>query len=504
MKPSRLACAILVLLILTNLPYLIALLMSGDGYVFSGFLINPLDGNSYLAKMYQGWEGSWRFHLPYTAEDSSPGGYLFLFYLFLGHVGRFLNLPLIEVYHGARILAGIGLWLALARFIQAYIPQADLQWKAFWLAATGSGLGWVAVLAGQFTSDFWVAEAYPFLSCYTNPHFPLALALILLLMVPGRQVPRGARLLIDLAMALCLAILLPFGFVIVMMLLTLRAALQYLHHVPVDWGRFLATGIGGGGMALYQLWLVQSDPMLRAWNLQNQTGSPPLWDFLISFSPVLVIAILGYVKEKDAWRETNTALLAGWLLGAAILIYLPVNLQRRFLLGYYLPAAVAAILFLGNWWSGKQLQRAWLAVWIPSLLTNLVLRGASRGGIAGHDPLLYLTQGESEAMEWIEDSTPQDALVLAAPQTGMWLPAWTGRRVIYGHPFETIHAAAEQATLEAFFSNWDYNQQVAFLHARQVQYLYIGPREKALGAVENDQYTVAYQNKEVTVYLIDH
>ena len=46
------------------------------GYEFAGFTYNAIDGNSYLAKMRQGWEGEWKFTLPYTS-DPGEGTYLF-------------------------------------------------------------------------------------------------------------------------------------------------------------------------------------------------------------------------------------------------------------------------------------------------------------------------------------------------------------------------------------------------------------------------------------------
>ena len=58
------------------IPYVIAFLASGKDFAFAGFLLNVGDGNSYLAKMYEGWNGSWRFTLPYTANPGQ-GGYIF-------------------------------------------------------------------------------------------------------------------------------------------------------------------------------------------------------------------------------------------------------------------------------------------------------------------------------------------------------------------------------------------------------------------------------------------
>jgi hypothetical protein len=69
--------------LLTLLPYLWANAAAGSGHVFAGFLLNPLDGATYLAKMRQGWEGNWLFTLPFTA-DPGPGSFLFTYYLLLG------------------------------------------------------------------------------------------------------------------------------------------------------------------------------------------------------------------------------------------------------------------------------------------------------------------------------------------------------------------------------------------------------------------------------------
>ena len=158
-RDSLFLWAIIVLVIgLTTIPYLYAISISGTEHVFGGFLLNPMDGYTYLAKMYQGWEGNWRFTLPYTAEPGR-GAYLNVLYVFLGHLARLINLPLILVFHLGRLSAAILMLLALFRFFSTMLVEKRLVRSAFLLVALGSGLGWLAVVFNAFTADFWVAEA---------------------------------------------------------------------------------------------------------------------------------------------------------------------------------------------------------------------------------------------------------------------------------------------------------------------------------------------------------
>ncbi len=55
-------------MIITTVPYLIGFAAQGSLWHFSGFLIGRDDGNSYLAKMREGAQGEWLFHLVYTSE----------------------------------------------------------------------------------------------------------------------------------------------------------------------------------------------------------------------------------------------------------------------------------------------------------------------------------------------------------------------------------------------------------------------------------------------------
>ncbi len=195
-----------------------------------------MDGNSYLAKMYEGWRGDWRFTLPYSAALST-GAYIYTYYILLGHLSRLLGLPLIGVFHAARLLGAIFLFWVLWGFLDNLNPQGRHNRIIYALACLGLGMGWLAFPFGVATSDFWVAEAYPFLSAYTNPHFVLGLALLVWLLTirpaawdrfPPRRLEVWGGALVALLASAVLGSLSPFALVLALAILGIVLAIRTL------------------------------------------------------------------------------------------------------------------------------------------------------------------------------------------------------------------------------------------------------------------------------------
>ncbi len=494
-----------IVLLVVSLPYLLAAALGGR-YLFSGFLMNPLDGNSYLAKMYEGWNGSWRFTLPYTAE-AGEGAYLFLLYLFLGHLARWFHLPIIWLYHLARLFGTVWLVLALAAFFRRVFPdQPHSARLATWLAALGSGMGWVVVLSGLLTSDFWVAETYPFLSAATNPHFPLGLACLLTIFTLDlADAPPRLRFPLLVVLGLLLSVLMQFGLVLAALVLAGRALWLWSKQRRLAWQSLFAILLLGGPFLLYQFWALQSDPVLAGWNVQNQTPSPALWDLILSLSPMLFLAGVGVWA---LWRGAATPgliLLTIWLGFGLALVYFPFALQRRFLLGLYIPLTGLAVYGLAALrQKGLRSRLVTPALFGLALPTNLLLLLLWIVGAVSHAPGLYLSGDEAQAMSWLRQETPAHALILASPELGNFIPAQTGRRVIYGHPFETVHALEEETQVNAFYGDgWTDAQTSGFLHQRGVDYVIVGNRERALGSLADLRgYPQVFQAGEVAIYSV--
>ena len=523
-------------LMLISLPYVYAEYFAGGNYKFGGFLVNPLDGNSYLAKMYEGWRGEWKFTLPYTA-DKGEGTYLFLFYILLGHIARIISIDRIILFHIARMLSALFLFFMLFKFFRSLRISALRQKWVLFLALVGSGLGWMLFLFGVVTSDFWVAEAYPFLSAYTNPHFCLGLALVLWIFTEPSM--ERAEDTLDFkkiffkqwyifVLAVILSILSPFGIILV---LVVFGGLIVWYGFPVvsrfvkgneDMGitrylsesgweiqwivvRAVLTFLGGIPMLLYYYWVSHRDPLLMGWNIQNVTSSPPIWDLIISLSPFIIFAIPLFSKFQKQ-KDYGTRLLVAWGGLSLLLLYIPFSLQRRFMMGIFIPflgLAVIAVDYLmkQDIFRGRTKSIVTIVI-LLALPTNVLILFGSLQAVKLHVPMLYLTRDEYHALGWLEQSTEEDALVIASPETSMFIPAQTGRRVLYGHPFETVNAEEERTAQISFFSSSNNSSSDCpiVVNGHQVDYVFYGPRERELGnSVEMMGLTPSYQNGSVEI-----
>lgn len=468
-------------------PYVLAYQVP-PGHVFMGVLVNPADGNSYLAKMREGWRGDWLFTLPFTAQPG-PGALIFTYYLFLGHVARWTGASLDVVYGLARAVGGLAFLLSAYAFIGRFEEACRWRLLAWLLFALGSGLGWLAVLFGGFTSDLWVAEAIPFLSIFVNAHFALAAALMLWLLAwtaPGlARLPAGAGRLVWIAVATTvLAQVQPLGLLGVG--LTLAGVLGWwLAQRRLSWDIVVPSivfGICAAPWVIYDALVTRLNPVLAQWNAQNITPSPPLWDLALSGGVLLVLAIPGAAVAARRRSETDIVLLA-WLGLGVLALVAPFSLQRRLSLGLWMPLTLLAVLGLrlALWpriaprW--RPLALAGLAV--LALPTNLVVVAATLSAIQRRDPAVFLTQHEADALAWLASHAPPGAVVAASPEMSLFIPARTDERVIYGHPFETVDATSQRRAVEEFFAGT--TSAAGFVRDYGVAYVMWGDRERQLG-----------------------
>jgi hypothetical protein len=483
-----------VVVLFSSLPYLIAMVLAPEGWRFAGFLINPLDGHSYLAKMAQGESGSWQFHLTYTPE-AHEGSYIFVFYLLLGHLARLTGLPAILVFHGTRMVTGWLLLLVAFRFIVRITPRPVEQRLAFILLATASGLGWVGVFMNTLPIDLWVPEGFVPFSIFTNPHFPLGMALMLVIFQTvwlNDQSRLTLSTMITAAAALMLALILPFGLLTLWAVSATMLVWQMIiteRRLPLAaiWLTLVAI-IPAVPVIFYQYWVSTTNPVLAGWSAQNVTPAPTLLNFVLGYGLVGVLAIVGGLQIiRHRQPTTGERLLLVWAVVTVGLVYLPIfDLQRRFITGLHIPLCILAAIGILRWMNNRKLKPALRRLFVAGIVgTGLVgtlfvwavpLVGVMQSPEESPPAArLFIRDDEQAAFDWLAVNASSDTVVLASSRVGTFIPGQTGARVFYGHPFETIEADDKEAQLEAF-----YRGEVSSV-SPAVDLVFYGPSEGELG-----------------------
>ena len=491
------AVAALAVALLSSLPYVVVAATTPNDLRFGGALVTPIDAQSYFAKMRQGYAGAWLFRLPYTVNDE-PDAFLFTFYLALGHLARLAGLSLPAVYHLARGLGGWALLLSVYALIARVFDTPGDRRRAWLFVALTSGLGWI----GLASADVSIPESNTFFSILTNPHFPASMALMLIIYM---SVLDGRRLRASLA-SLGLAILQPFA----PMAVYAGIAANWIIRAQLGRGDSLLRQMKTAAMAglsiaplmLYFYLATQRDPILSQWSAQNLTPSPPPGEYLVGYGLLGVLAIPGARAALRRGRDVDVLLLA-WALSSTLLLYAPFPLQRRFSLGLHIPLVLLAVMGLRSATvkvaSGDASYRWWGRIaFILSLPTTLLLVGImSTAAMRPPDGRLFFSADEAAAFDWLRlaSHAPREPVVIAAPETGLFLPAWAGVRVIYGHPFETLDAANTRSKVERFFAGTADRADVL----RDVDYIFFGPREKKLGEADPGWQPV-FESGDVTIY----
>lgn len=490
-----------------TLPYAVGWLAAPEGAVFTGVAINPLDTNTYLANMQVGYAGRWLFTMPYTAIPSRPVP-VYLLYILLGHVARVTTISLPLTFHLARLAAGGVFAVSAYHFLARCLDQPGERKLALGLLLFTGGTGWLVVFSLELSEadrvslapDLWLSDAISFLAVLSNVHFSLNMILMMGMIVAGeRLLASHGRRWAALAIAAGLGIALVHAHQIAVVGLVLAGLALWSgwtrRSLPWPEAVQLAVVVVPVGLATAALtWLSYGNPPLRSWLEQVRTYTPPVWGLFNLYGPVWLLAVAGlwYAVRKEcaAWRT-----VALWFVVVLALVYIPVNFQRRFMEGWHVPVTILAA-------------AGWSRVIVPRLRTRLTERSVMLIGVTllalvaaspvrtlvsltrqiveqSDEPFLYAHIDERGAERWLRaDATPDD-VVLSSIYAGNRLPARTAVRVFIGHGDQTAFVGERlRETLQFFDADTPDDERIALLTTFSVDYVYVGPDERALGSFD--------------------
>ena len=471
----------LALAIVTAVPYLYAYAVQSPGHVFMGFFYLGDDANTYLAKMRQGWEGSWAWQNRYTTE-SSPTAYLFMFWIVLGHLAALLNLPLIVVFHLARVGAAFALMAAAWFMICHFIEDTSARRFAFFFCAVGLGMGYVIQALGQpvifgnqtDTLDWRMPELTAFYSLLALPHFAwsgvFAAAGIGLTFM---AIQRGSLVLAILAGLAWLGQASIHPQMPILMGGATAVALVLRRPSPRGWIAAVIAFLIPAPYILYSYLAFVGNPEVQRWTFHSKNALPPEGiSLLFAIAPQLLLALTGLPGALRR-RTREDVFLVAWLVLLAAILYLPNpagDLRRRFLDGLYLPLVILgargmyeAII--------PRLRSVRARALVPFSYVCFAAIGSAFLVLAplavAAQPQYTVTTAEYDGLTWLGNEPA--GRVLAMPGVGLYIPAYSPDTVYVGHYDETFdYLNKTQIALAALTGKSDIEQ---FIQANQIRYV---------------------------------
>ena len=471
----------LALAVVTAIPYVYAYAVQPPGHVFVGFFYLWDDATTYIAKMREGWEGAWAWQNRYTTESSGTA-YLFMFWILLGHLAALTGLPLLIVFHLARVAGAFALmgagWLFICHFVE---DRAARRFALFFLAF-GLGLGLVLwalghpVINGNQTEalDLRMPELSAFYSVLALPHFAwsgvfAALGVALTL----KAIQRGSLVLGVLAGLAWLGQASIHPQMPVLMGGATAVALVLRPARPRGWAAAAMAFAIPAPYILYSYLAFVGNPEVERWTFHSKNAvAPETVSLLLALAPQLVLALIGLPGALRRRSREDLFLLA-WIVLLGAILYLPNpagDLRRRFFDAIYLPLVVlgarglyeAIVPRLRSLRARRLLPFSYVAfATIGSAF--LVLAPIAVAG----EPQYVISRSEYDGLNWL--ATQPAGRVLCMPGVGLYVPAYSSDTVYVGHYDETFDYANKTRTAFSVLTGQsDIEEFVAQNHIRYV------------------------------------
>lgn len=503
-----------VLVALAFTPFLWVLLagIRGSEWQFMGAIHDYQTSATVLSQIYQGANGAWQFEVLHTPEPHNPA-FIAPLYAVLGQISRLTSLSPIAIFHAARVGAALFMYLAIYQLGAMIWMRIRTRRVFFLITAVGSGFGWLLSPLTQNTSylDLTAPQAFPFFSSLVNVHYPITIAILALLaslmitLLRPDDHPQDHPTIsngggVVALMSLGLTLVYPLALIPITLVFGLILLIDGLRQrqLPAQWRWFTWLVIPALPLLVYYTAvLTYNDVISIIWWQEHSRSTPTILVTLLSLGLPLLVAFPGIFRAVRRFESDGDQFMLLWLVLILVLFLLPIDVQRPFIVAVMVPIAYFATRSIEDFWF-QFIKRRWrlhiLTATLPILAASnilvlvLPLRPISANNFEDASGML-LQQDYITAFEWLRLNSSDNTVVLAAPETGLWMPVWAGTRPVAGHPVDTLQPDKKEAAVERWYTQTEAEQCVPLLRGAfryderdyTVRYILVGPQETNLG-----------------------
>jgi len=454
----------LVVLAVTQGPYLKAALDPPPGTVFVGAFHWLDDVQNYLSFAQQAEDGHFFFVNKLFPGPQSPAFVSPELWL-VGRLAALLGGRPFLAFRLLGIAAAFALLVALDRLLRAAGLPETHRLPALLLVTTGGGLGgWLFLFTPLevLRCPDLASGLFPFMGLLTNPHWTTSLALLLWSLLAFHSGARGA-LLRGVVLANALALTRPYEPVLLAGMLAVGALRE-----PELRRRVLLLAVGLLPWAVYQLWLTRLVP---AFSFHLQAAYPPFLvpDFLYTLGPVLLPALLARGVRSPLGADVRFRLATWAVLASLVILIRRPGPQGQFLVAIGLPLLALGALGLSRWrplatWTATAFYG--VTAWV---LVAIVLQP---------DPHWFMPAERWNAAVALRRLCQGPDVVFAPPDIGLLANALTRCHAYVSHEAAPDHAS-RMARVVSFYGAADPTSRAALLDSACVAHVVLpGPSEE--------------------------
>ena len=497
------------------------------------------DFNLYLSKVRQGYEERWLAVEKYTSEPHT-GSLIQIFYLYLGKIGSILNISPNYAYQLGRIILSPLLLLIILLLVTHYFRSPLWQILAFTITLVSGSFPRLYYTSGQLQIGRymeWWSNIDSLQRISFIPHilfgqvisFYLLYKLTILKRAPLAEL-QGVPLT-KYKFVLYVLLTNAIGLVFPPSLITLIGVLFFLNLIEfVKTKKFLLNN------SLYiilfsfpSLFYLAVATKTVPWSAlvefhRDHPMMVPLDQYLLGTGPIIIPGFLGSVLAIIKRRKqfyplilwtTTTFLFAS--LFSVVKEQSPLRFTQK---GLFIPLGILGTYFIYQLFRPASLKYLGYLLIILYLLENLFIMktsliwqlsfisqrlGANIPPVPYPPQTLYPLTAWSDAIDWLNNNTRKEDVVLAEITAGNFIPAYSGNFVYFGQS-NTVDYNRKLAEVDSFFrGQMTPSRAEIFLKQGRIKYIFVGPQEnEKLGGKKLEEIysfvKLIYSNKEVGIY----
>lgn len=267
---------------------------------------------------------------------------------------------------------------------------------------------------------------------------------------------------------------------------------------------------------LYHLYLVFIDQFYSLKRITNITKTPRIDVLLISYGFILLFALFGfYILFKEIYKKkSNDSLsesvnypifLLTYFCTNFVLLYFPLNIQRRFIQGYYIILVILSLIVFDKIIKKIKTLKLNLSIFsfgvfvfyvlffLPSIIFTIDYQVRD---YKISPELYYISSQTKELLSWIKVNVEDEDIIFTDFFTSRLIPGFSGKRVYWGHWSETLYVKSKKKFWDEFS---DGTIKESKLNEAKIDIIVIKAKDFNKDVVNSLNHEILYKNDDYIV-----